>query len=168
MRMILVVSGTGGDSRAASARALVESRGLGILCTNSKRPPGYPFASVTPYAADTLGRPVLLLSRLAVHSKNLVQDSRASLLVFEESTESAPLDSARLNLLGDVALIREPELDDARARYLARHPDSAQWAEFGDFAFYRIDVVDIYYVGGFGAMGWVSPDDYRGAPGLRK
>src|SRR5690349_6923856 len=103
MRMILVVSGTGGDSRAASARALVESRGLGILCTNSKRPPGYPFASVTPYAADTLGRPVLLLSRLAVHSKNLVQDSRASLLVFEESTESAPLDSARLNLLGDVA-----------------------------------------------------------------
>ena len=82
--------------------------------------------------------------------------------------ESEPLNSARLNLLGDVALVPEPELDDARARYLARHPEAAQWADFGDFTFYRINVVDVYYVGGFGAMGWVSPDDYREAPGLRK
>lgn len=166
LRMILVVSNAAGNSLAASARELVESRGLGILCTNSKRSPGYPFASVTPYAIDAQGRPVLLMSRLAVHTKNLAGDSRASLLVFEESTELDPLNSARLNLLGDVVLIPEPEIADARARYLVRHPEAEQWAEFGDFAFYRIDVVDIYYVGGFGVMGWASLADYREARGV--
>ena len=164
--MILVVSNTAGNTVAASARGLVESRGMGILCTNSKRAPGYPFASVAPYAIDAQGRPVLLMSRLAVHTKNLAADSRASLLVFDERTEHDPLNSARLNLLGDVALIPDSELADARARYLARHPEAEQWAEFGDFAFYRIDVSDIYYVGGFGTMGWVSLADYREARGV--
>src|SRR5690242_3730455 len=165
--MILVVSNAAGNSLAASARGLVESRGWGILCTNSKRSPGYPFASVTPYAIDAQGRPVLLMSGLAVHTKNLAGDSRASLLVFAEGTEIDPLNSARLNLLGEVALIPEPELADARARYLARHPEAEQWAEFGDFAFYCFNVVDIYYVGGFGVMGWVSLTDYRQAFGSR-
>src|SRR5438477_10222417 len=127
MRMILVVSNTAGDSLAASARELVESRGLGILCTNSKRSPGYPFASVSPYAIDGQGRPVLLMSRLAVHTKNLAQESRASLLVFDESTEIDPLNSARLNLLGDVALIPEGDAAGPRNRYLARPAQAEPW-----------------------------------------
>ena len=150
------------NTRSQQARALVEARGFGILSTNSRRAPGYPFASVTPYAADAAGRPLLLMSRLAVHTKNLAGDSRASLLVFEPGIESELLNSARLNLLGDVAAVPEPEFADARARYLARHPEAAQWAEFGDFGFYRMNVIDIYYVGGFGVMGWLSVSDYAG------
>ena len=139
---------------------MVEARGFGILSTNSKRTPGYPFASITPYATDAEGAPILLMSRLAVHTKNLGEDSRASLLVFEPSGERELLNAARLNLLGDVALVSDPALADARARYLARHPEAAQWVEFGDFGFYRMTIVDIYFVAGFGVMGWVAASDY--------
>ena len=148
------------DERGTQARALVEARGFGILSTNSKRTPGYPFASITPYAADRAGRPILLMSRLAVHTKNLAEDSRASLLVFEQRPESELLNAGRLNLLGDVQPVPDPELREARARYLARHREASQWVEFGDFGFYRMNIVDIYYVGGFGVMGWISVSSY--------
>ena len=156
MAPYVVMDGT----HASQARALVEARGFGILSSNSQRTPGYPFASITPYATDSEGTPILLMSRLAVHTKNLAEDSRASLLVFEQSDQRELLNAARLNLLGDVALVPDSALAGARARYLARHPEAAQWVDFGDFGFYRLNIVDIYYVGGFGAMGWVSASDY--------
>ena len=149
------------NPRVEKARELISSRSFGILATMSKRMPGYPFASVTPYACDESGSPLFLMSGLAVHSKNLAENPKASLLVYEPGAESDPLSSARMNLMGEVQPVPEAESAAARTAYLARHPDSEQWIDFGDFALYRLAVDDVYYIGGFGEMGWVSATDYK-------
>jgi hypothetical protein len=65
--------------------------------------------------------------------------------------------------MGNVLTIPEPEVPEARKLYLARYANSQYWVDFEDFSFYRMDVVDVYYVGGFGVMGWVSNADYEHA-----
>jgi putative heme iron utilization protein len=142
-----------------AAGTLLRSRGFGVLATFSKRSPEYPFASVVTYAVDQTGSPIFLLSTLAVHTTNLLANPKASLLVFAEDAESDPLSSARANFFGEVAVLSEAESRSARELYLARHPDSEQWIDFGDFALYRMALVEAYYVGGFGVMGWVSGAD---------
>jgi putative heme iron utilization protein len=66
-------------------------------------------------------------------------------------------------LIGSVSRIPEPDLADARTVYLTRYPDSKYWVDFDDFSFYRMDVLDVYYVGGFGVMGWVAASEYSQA-----
>jgi heme iron utilization protein len=151
------------SSRARKARSLLEARRLGVLTTVSSRLPGYPFASITPFSLDGQGRPVFLISGLAVHTKNLMADPRASLLVFESGFEQDPLGSARMNLLGGVRAVPEDEIASVRGAYLKDHPESAQWMGFGDFRLYRLEVTEVYYIGGFGEMGWISKDDFEGA-----
>lgn len=140
-----------------AVRELVGSRKQGVLCTISSKLPGHPFGSVAPYALDEAGRPIFLLSSLAVHTRNIEVEPRASLLVMADPTSTDPLASARVNLFGTV---RAVDSEGVRPAYLAAHPDAEQWADFGDFAFYRLDVANIYYVGGFGDMGWVAAGDY--------
>jgi putative heme iron utilization protein len=124
---------------------------------------GYPFASVTPYAVDERGRPIFLISQLAVHTKNLTDDPKASLLVYDPAAEQDPLTSARLNLMGEVRPVPEGDVEAARALYIQQHPSSEQWMDFADFGLYRLEVQDVYYVGGFGEMGWVSKQDFEQA-----
>ena len=77
------------------------------------------------------------------------------MLVAEEDVSGA-----RVNLFGEVRRFEaSPEMREA---YLTRHPEARQWVEFGDFAFYRMEVANVYYVGGFGEMGWVPAGGYRG------
>ena len=147
--------------KARNARELVESRGFGCLATQSARHPGFPFVSIAEYAVDATGRPSFLLSGLAVHTKNLAANPRASLIVFAPDAEQDTLGSARVTMMGEVRPAPEADEDDVRARYLARHPQAEQWVGFVDFAFHRMEIADIYYVGGFGQMGWVSGRDYR-------
>jgi heme iron utilization protein len=150
------------NERAQLVRELVASRKFGTLATHSARHEGFPFASIVEYGLDEAGQPVFLLSGLAVHSKNLALNPKASLLVFANETEQDTLGSARVTLMGEVRPVPKEETGAIRQSYLYRHPGSAQWVEFGDFRFYRLHVTDVYYVGGFGAMGWVSVQDYRG------
>jgi len=138
------------------ARQLLEQRRLGVLITNAETLPGYPFGSLTPYALDAQGRPVFLLSSLAIHSANLHADARAALFVFAEAAEKTAAVAARLNVIGQVRQVDASERDEMRALYVAAHPEAAQWAEFGDFAFYRMQPEQMYFVGGFGVMGWVT------------
>jgi putative heme iron utilization protein len=149
--------------RARRARELVRLRRHGVLCTNSVKRPGFPFGSVTPYALDDILRPLFLMSGLAVHSRNLEADPKASLFVLSEGDTDDPLQTARANLFGEITPVCETDLAEVAAAYLTTHPDAGQWAGFGDFRFYRLEVDDIYYVGGFGEMGWVTVSDYRGA-----
>jgi heme iron utilization protein len=116
-----------------------------------------------PYAADGLGRPLLLISGLAVHTRNLEADPRASLLVADAGPGADPLAAERVTLLGDARRLAAGEVGDARTLYLARHPDAAAWVDFGDFAFWRLEVDQVYMVGGFGVMGWVTAEDYAAA-----
>ena len=113
-----------------------------------------------PYGLDNQGRPIFLISAMAMHTQNLQADPRASLLVTQHEASGDPLGESRVTLLGNVLLIPEPEVAEARKLYLARYENSKYWVDFEDFSFYRMDVVDVYYVGGFGVMGWVPASEY--------
>jgi len=141
--------------RKAKAQELLASQKTGALATQSKKVPGYPFGSLVNYAVDGAGRPVFLFSALAVHSKNLAEDPRASLLVFGAAALEDPLTSARMTVFGTVAPVPEEEQEEAIAVYLAAHPGAAEYLEFGDFRPFRLEPADTYFVGGFGEMGWI-------------
>jgi putative heme iron utilization protein len=147
-------------SFAERARTLLYLGRIGTLSTLSRKQQGFPFGSVMPYGLDETGRPVFLISTMAMHTQNLQADPRSSLLVAQSGAGGDPLGASRVTLLGNVLPIAETEIAEARKLYLARYANSKNWVDFEDFSFYRMDVVDIYYVGGFGVMGWVSAAEY--------
>jgi len=116
-----------------------------------------------PYGLDDHGRPIFLISTMAMHTQNLEADPRASLLITQPDSSGDPLGASRVTLLGNVARISEGEIAEARRLYLERYPNSKHWVDFEDFSFYCMEVVDVYYVGGFGIMGWVSAPEYEQA-----
>jgi putative heme iron utilization protein len=150
-------------SFAERAQTLVYMARIGTLSTLSRKQPGFPFGSVMPFALDEHGRPTVLISTMAMHTQNLKADPRASLLVAQDNAGGDPLGASRVTLVGTVLPVPEPEVSAARKLYLERHASSKYWVDFEDFSFYRMDVVDIYYVGGFGVMGWVSASEYVGS-----
>jgi heme iron utilization protein len=145
------------------ARTLVYLGRIGSLSTVSRKQPGFPFGSVMPYGLDTRGRPIFLISTMAMHTQNLQGDPRASLLVTQPDASGDPLGASRVTLVGNAHTIPQPEVADARQLYLDRYANSKYWVDFEDFSFYRMDVIDVYYVGGFGVMGWVAATDYNQA-----
>ncbi len=145
---------------AERARTLVYLGRVGSLSTLSRKQAGFPFGSVMPYGLDSHGCPLFLISTMAMHTQNLQADHRASLLVTQHHGGDDPLGAARVTLVGNVLPLAESEVAEARQLYLARYANSKYWVDFEDFSFYRMDVVDVYYVGGFGVMGWVSASEY--------
>jgi putative heme iron utilization protein len=113
-----------------------------------------------PYAADDLGRPVLFISSMAMHTQNLHRDARAGLLIAQPDSSGDPLAAARVTLLGTAA---EAPAEQVRDLYLSRHENAKYWQEYSDFAYRRLDVSSVYFIGGFGVMGWVSAEEYAGA-----
>jgi len=95
-----------------------------------------------------------------MHTQNVQADPRSSLLVTQPDTIGDPLGASRVTLLGNTLPVPVPEVAEARKLYLARYANSKYWVDFDDFSFYRMEVVDVYYVGGFGVMGWVSASEY--------
>jgi putative heme iron utilization protein len=150
-------------SFAERARTLVHLGRIGSLSTLSRKQPGFPFGSVMPYSLDENGRPIFLISTMAMHTQNLKADSRASLLVTLPNAEGDPLGASRVTLMGNVLTVTEPELAQTRKLYLERYANSKFWVDYEDFSFYRMEVVDVYYVGGFGVMGWVAASEYGAA-----
>ena len=147
------------SSFAEQARALMTAGRVGSLSTLSRKQPGFPYGSLMPYALDSAGRPIFLISSLAMHTQNLRANPHASLFVTEE-TSADPLAGSRVTVLGDALPVPDADNSAVRALYLSRYPDAKSWVDFQDFAFYRMDVVDVYYIGGFGVMGWIAAPDY--------
>lgn len=151
-------------SHAERARTLLHLASVATLSTLSRKQSGFPFGSLMPYALDKQGRPIFLISTMAMHTQNLQADPRASLFVTLPAPQSEPaadvLGAARVTLVGNVIAVPAEETAEARELYLNRHPNSKYWVDFPDFSFFRMDLVDLYYVGGFGVMGWVTAPDY--------
>ena len=145
---------------AERARTLLHLGRIGTLSTISRKQQGFPFGSVMPYSLDENGHPVFLISTMAMHTQNLHADPRSSLLVTQADASGDPLGASRVTLVGNVVLIPEPKVAAVRKLYLERYASSKNWVDFEDFSFYRMNVVDVYYVGGFGVMGWVTASDY--------
>src|SRR5438067_11087786 len=96
------------------ARTLVYLGRIGSLSTLSRKQPGFPFGSVMPYGLDKNGRPIFLISTMAMHTQNLEADTRASLLVTQPDASGDPLGASRVTLVGNVLTIPEPEVPEAR------------------------------------------------------
>ena len=110
-----------------------------------------------PYAADGQGRPVFFISSMAVHSQNLMEDPRSSLLIMQPDVTGDPLGAGRVTVLGTTTHVT---LEQVRDLYLSRHENAKYWQDYSDFAFYRLEVSAVYFIGGFGVMGWISAEDY--------
>ena len=148
---------------AERARTLAHLGRTATLATLSARHAGHPFASLMPYALDTEGRPLMLISTLAVHTQNLEAEPRASLLVAQPGWTGDPLAAARLTLMGDARRLTGESAGTAREAYLGRHDRARAWVDFDDFGFWRLDVTTLYFVGGFAAMDWIGAEEYRAA-----
>jgi heme iron utilization protein len=133
---------------AADARGLVR-RALKASLATIASGSGYPYASLITVATDPSGAPIFLISGLAQHTKNLAQDPRASILFDCTGALGDPLQGARVTLFGKAEKLED---EAVRRRFLARHPESAFYADFPDFAFWRLEVEGAHYIGGFGRI----------------
>jgi heme iron utilization protein len=142
---------SGYDALAQAKELLrsVRAGALGTLVPSS----AFPFASLVNVATAPDGSPILLLSRLAPHSRHLASDPRLSLLLAQTGAGD-PLAHPRITIMGMAECVSDPDGRAAlKARFLARHPESALYADFGDFAFWRVAMEEAHLVGGFGRQG---------------
>lgn len=138
------------------ARELLLKEYRGVLSTHSKSMPGYPFGSVVPYCLDADGHPVLLISRIAQHTHNLLKDPKCSLLVGERDADDVQA-VGRLTLMAQAHKLAEPEaIEAAAARYYRFFPESANYHKAHDFDFWVLQPVRHRYIGGFGAIHWLD------------
>jgi heme iron utilization protein len=147
-------------THAERARTLVARISTGTLCTVAIDPAGYPYGSFVTVAFED-GNPIFLISGLAEHTKNLERDPRSSLLVAEGGSAD-PLANGRVTMLGRCTRV-EGEGGSARAAFLAAHPNSAYYADFRDFAFWKLHVESVRYIGGYGRMSWISKTEWQNA-----
>jgi putative heme iron utilization protein len=140
---------------AASTRGLLRRAFKGSLATIDRNN-SYPYASLITVATDAAGAPTLLISNLARHTANLAKDARASIMVDETGALADPLQGARVTIWGRA--VKDAEAG-VRRRFLARHPEAAFYADFPDFAFWRLAVEGAHYIGGFGRIFDLAPCD---------
>jgi putative heme iron utilization protein len=139
--------------RQAAKRLLREGRSgaLATLMPGS----GDPYCSLVNVATAASGAPLLLISKLALHTKNILADPRVSLML-DERKEGDPLEGARVMLMGKAVVTTDPA---ARRRYLVRHPEAEMFAGFADFSFYEIELTGAHLVAGFGRIVDLKPAD---------
>ena len=143
------------DPGLAAKKLLREGRSgaLATLVAGS----GDPYCSLVNVATSVDGAPLLLLSKLALHTKNLLADARVSLML-DERKEGDPLEGARVMLMGTCAKDSDPLSGPA---YLRRHPEAEMFAGFADFGFYRMEIARAHLVAGFGRIVDLKPQDVR-------
>ena len=151
-------------SHAERCRTLAETTRSAALSTIAREPAGFPYGSLVTVAFDGRGRPLLLLSKLAEHTQNLLARADASVLLTDPlDAHPEPLAASRMTLLGPCAAVPVDERGAVRELFLTAHPSASYYVEFKDFGFYRLQPTALRYVGGFGRMSWVTPDDYAAA-----
>jgi putative heme iron utilization protein len=139
------------------ARALMRERDRAILCTALANGEGQPYGSLVAAAPDADGSPLLFLSDLSEHSKNLAREPRAALVFTTPESEDDPLDRPRATVIGRIVRC---DGDEAKLRrYVARHPAAEQYRTFRDFHLYRLDVARVHLVAGFGVIRWIEAAD---------
>ena len=160
--MSRVIAGSGvathsrsGEEWGAAARRLIRGCDHAALATTMA---GRPYVSLVACACGVDARPLLLLSDLAQHTKNLGADPLVSLLFAEKGEDPDPLAGPRLTLLGRAERCPDPF---AAARFAARHPASGAYANFADFHLYRVAIERGHLVAGFGRIAWIEGDQLR-------
>jgi putative heme iron utilization protein len=135
---------------------LLHQAAIGTLATHARQPQGFPYPTVLPFAPDSHHRPTILVSRLAEHTRNLHSDPRAGFLIVH-APDGDVLNGQRITLVGTFEHV-EPT-PPMTQRYLRYHPDAERYLVLGDFSFWVMSVERMRYIGGFGAMGWLTQEE---------
>ncbi|MDP2761033.1 MAG: pyridoxamine 5'-phosphate oxidase family protein [Sideroxyarcus sp.] len=148
---------TSGHANPRSARQILRAHRYCALGTLSKKFDGHPFTSITLYLVDHDGSLLILISDLAEHTKNILHDSRVSLITHNQ-------EDTRLQTQGRVTVVGNALFQPDRAlcgkRYLRYFPEAQTWYEMPDFNFYRISPLALRYIGGFGDIHWITTEKY--------
>jgi putative heme iron utilization protein len=140
------------------ARSLLLKESFGVLSTISLDVDGYPFGSVTPYCVDRMSRPVIYISPIAQHTRNILADSRVSLTVVEKSGSDDVQAQGRVTCIGNAVEIETDR--DAAGRYFRYFPSSKRYDRTHAFTFFRLNLVRVRFIGGFGQIFWLDPRDF--------
>ncbi len=141
-----------------AARELFNAMSSGVLSTLSVRLDGFPFGSVVPYSLDDQGLAVILVSTIAQHTKNIIADNRCSITIVNDEDDVQA--NGRLCIIGNMEKVADHEIT-VKERYYRSFPKSKSYHETHDFHFYRLNPIDIRYIGGFGAIHWLNPKDFQ-------
>jgi hypothetical protein len=140
-----------------TARQLLRAHRYGALGTLSKKFDGHPFTSITPYMVDHDGSLLILISGLAEHTKNILNDSRVSLITHNQNDPHIQT-QGRVTVVGHAVF--QPDRERCGKRYLRYFPEAQTYFDMADFNFYRITPLAIRYIGGFGDIHWVKTENY--------
>jgi len=142
----------------AEARDLLNSRDFGVLSTISVKLKGIPFGSVVPYCLDKDGQPVVLISRIAEHTHNISSDSKSSITILNYDQEDVQ-SKARITLSGKMEIINNEEIE-VKSKYYRYFPNSVEYNTVHNFSFYKLKLISIRYIGGFGKIYWIEGEDF--------
>jgi hypothetical protein len=140
------------------AKSLLRKSRQGALATLMTES-GNPYCSLVNVASHPDGSPILLISRLALHTKNILSDNRVSLML-DERAAGDPLEGARIMLSGRAEVAGNDNRELLRRRYLNVHPSAEAYSDFGDFAFFRIAPTGTHLVAGFGRILDLKPEQF--------
>src|SRR5215467_2659216 len=142
-----------------AARTLLLQESFGVLSTVSIDLPGYPFGSVTPYCTDRMCRPIIYISHIAQHTKNILADSRVFFTIVEKGESDDVQAHGRVTCIADARQV-EPGDDDVHERYFRYFPSARQYEQTHDFSFFRLELVRVRFIAGFGQIHWVEADQF--------
>lgn len=146
---------------AQGAVALMKQGAGGVLATIKGTGP---YTSSTPFVIDAEGRPLIFISDLARHTKNIKANPSVSMIVNKPDSDGSYFNGSRCTMGGKMQKITdEKEIADAKKRYFGKYKEAEDYAEFADFNFFRLEYDDIYYIGGFGDINVVTPEEYKAA-----
>jgi putative heme iron utilization protein len=143
-----------------TARRLFLKEGFGVLSTLSVDVAGYPFGSVSPYCADTSCRPIIYISHIAQHTKNILRDPRVSLTIVDGASDSGDLLArGRVTCLANARRVEDDGVSAAE-RYFRYFPSAREYESAHSFAFFRLELVRVRFIGGFGQIYWIEPEEF--------
>lgn len=138
---------------------LAKTEKVAALSTDYK---GTPFGSLMPYALDDDGNPIIYISTMATHTKNLKKNEASSVMVSRVKDDDL-FNSQRVTFVGKMKEVPKEDVEKVSKVFFGRFKEAEKFSAFHDFKFYRLEIEKIYYIGGFGDIRWVDPKEYREA-----
>lgn len=127
----------------------IKSKDIGVLSTSYD---GVPFGSLLPFALDDKNNPIIYISDLAIHTDNIKKSAKCSLTVSKVNKKDI-FNSSRATIIVEAVKVTDKKVEEL---YFKKFPKAKRFGELHDFSFYRLEVKKVYYVGGFGNIGWVD------------
>lgn len=141
----------------SAAKTLLNSKDFGVLSTISVKLEGFPFGSVVPYCLDDTGLPVIYISTIAQHTKNITENKRCSLTIIDNNEDVQA--HGRISIIGNMELLGDNH-NAAKERYFRHFPNAKSYGATHSFSFYRLEPITVRFIGGFGAIHWIEPNDF--------